>query len=155
MKLVLLTIGFINHLTFSGIFLLALIQLHGWEESFKNNWDSDVQAQYKQMISSFSRYSICFLVIIFIKLMSIDKPNDFLAACRKFHSELDRNQLIIIACFSFILVVFVCPSKVAESMAQYIIKVSVCHVSGITLFSCYFFNRLNILYPQYQSHYLI
>ena len=61
------------------------------------------------------------------------EPDGFVATCRKVYSVFDRNHLIIIMCFSFILVFFVCPSKAAERMAQNIIKVSACQVSGIIL----------------------
>lgn len=104
------------------MFLLANIQLDVWKELFKNNSDSNMQVHYYQMFVSLMLYSILFLLIICITFIFFEF-DDLIKTWRETHWRSMLNVLIIIMCYSWILVYVVCPSKAAQSFAQNIIEV--------------------------------
>jgi hypothetical protein len=118
-------VNIINLFATLCMFLLVDIQFLGWKKSFKNNWNSDIQMQYNQMRSSSILYSSIFLLITIIEIISFAGLENMIKIWRKFHWMQILSRLVIIICFSFMIIVFVCPSKPAESFAQHIVEVSV------------------------------
>jgi hypothetical protein len=124
-----LDILFLNAIAMLFIYSLTLVQMYGWKKSFKNNWNLDIQLQYNQMQSSVFRYSNILLVTFCAVLISFVGFSGFIKILRRIRWMSILVKLGIIACFSFIVVIFVFPSKSAQIVVQSILEVSIFYLN--------------------------